>query len=237
MIDKNSPIPLYFQLKEIIGQCIEDNTFVAGDILPSENELVEKYKISRMTVKQALDSLAAEGSVTRIKGKGTFVAEKKIEQNVLGLTGFSEDMVLRGMKPSSAIIENRQITAPQNIAKILSTNNVNLIKRIRSADGCPLGIEESYIPTSTLPVVSNSTLESSLYDYLENVLNKKISYAKQSLEASVVSKETAELLNIDEGAPVLILNRTTVLDDGTPFEFTRTIFRGDRYKYIVELKR
>lgn len=237
MIDKNSPIPLYFQLKETIRQNIDDSVYVPGDILPSENELSDKYKISRMTVKQALDSLAADGIVTRVKGKGTFVADKKIEQNILGLTGFSEDMALRGMHPSSVIIQNCQITAQQNVAEILLEKEVNLIKRIRFADNCPLGVEESYIPVSVIPSISDEILETSIYNYLENVIHKKISYAKQTLEASVASEGDAKLLKIDKGAPILILNRTTFLEDGMPFEFTKTTFRGDRYKYIVDLKR
>lgn len=237
MIDKNSPIPLYFQLKEIINRSIDNKTYLPGDILPSENELSDKYKISRMTVKQALDSLASEGIVKRIKGKGTFVAEKKIEKNIHGLTGFSEDMILRGMKPSSEVIQNCQISAPQNVSEILSENKVNFVKRVRSADSSPIGIEESYIPVSVIESISNEVLEESIYNYLENVLDKKISYAKQSLEASIASADVAKLLGIKSGAPTLILNRTSFLEDGKPFEFTKTTFRGDRYKYIVELNR
>lgn len=238
MIDKSSPIPLYFQLKEIIKQSIESNTFSAGDMLPSENELSEKYKISRMTVKQALDSLANEGLVKRIKGKGTFVADKKIEQNIQGLTGFSEDMMLRGMKPSSIVISNGHVTTvPDDIFEELRSLDVNLVKRIRFADGSPMGVEKSYIPISVIPIITEEIIKSSIYGYLENVLDKKISYARQTLESSIASEETAKLLNIEVGAPTLILNRISFLEDGSPFEFTKTIFRGDRYKYIVDLKR
>lgn len=240
MIDKNSPIPLYFQLKEHLRRSIEDRTYVTGDILPSENELSDKYKISRMTVKQSLDSLASEGFVKRVKGRGTFVTDGHIEKNIhelTGLTGFSEDMVLRGMNPSSVIVRNCQIDAPLEISEILSESNVNFIKRIRFADNCPLGVEESYIPVSVIASISDDVLEDSIYNYLENVLGRKISYAKQTLEASIAYSDISKTLGIDIGAPTLILNRTSFLEDGTPFEFTKTTFRGDRYKYIVELNR
>lgn len=141
------------------------------------------------------------------------------------------------MKPSSVVINNFIIDSPQHISEFLSEGSVNFIKRVRSADNCTIGVEESYIPTSVISSIDNDILKESISTYVESVLNKKISHAKQTLEASIASEGVANLLDIHNGAPVLILNRTSFLDDGTPFEFTKATFRGDRYKYIVELNR
>src|SRR5690625_792519 len=101
MIDKNSPLPIYYQLSEQIKRLIETEQLLPGDLLPSEREYAERYNISRMTVRQAISNLVTESLLYRKKGKGTFVAEKKFEQNLQGLTSFSEDMQLRGYTPSN----------------------------------------------------------------------------------------------------------------------------------------
>jgi len=116
MINKNSPIPLYYQLEEHIKGLIENGELSPGDALPPEREYAEKYQISRMTVRQAFTQLVNEGYLYRLQGKGTFVAERKIEQPLQGLTSFTEDMKARGFTPGNKLIKFEIIPATSQIA-------------------------------------------------------------------------------------------------------------------------
>lgn len=149
MINKNSPIPIYYQLGEQIKALIEKGELKPGDALPPEREFAEKYQISRMTVRQAFTQLVNEGYLYRMQGKGTFVAERKIEQLLQGVTSFSEDMKARGLEPSSELIRFEMQPAAASIAEQLSIDEsdpVYEIERIRLADGVPMALETSYLP-------------------------------------------------------------------------------------------
>src|SRR5690625_4623961 len=117
MIDKNSPLPIYYQLSEQIKRLIQTEQLLPGDLLPSEREYAERHNISRMTVRQAISNLVTEDLLCRKKGKGTYVAEKKFEKNLHGLTIFTEDMQLRGYTASNQLISFQLTQADKPIAK------------------------------------------------------------------------------------------------------------------------
>src|SRR5699024_932590 len=131
MIDKNSPLPIYYQLSEQIKRLIQTEQLLPGDLLPSEREYAERHNISRMTVRQAISNLVTEGLLCRKKGKGTFVTEKKFEQNLQGLTSFSEDMQSRGYAPSNKLISFKLTQADQPIAKSLRLNAGEAVYEIK----------------------------------------------------------------------------------------------------------
>jgi GntR family transcriptional regulator len=240
MINKNTPIPIYYQLQEQLRNKIEAGELKPGTPLPSERDMSETYNISRMTVRQALNNLMNEGLLTRIKGKGTFVAEKKIEQPLMKLTGFSEDMRMRGIEPGSKLISFKVVDAEDGVAKQLGIEpgaEVYQISRLRLGDGDPMAYEVSYLIKDRLPGLSEKHLEGSLYDYIEKSLGLAIHRARQTIEPSFATKLEAELLTIDEGAPVLLLERTTFLSDDSTVEYVKSVYRGDRYKFITEMKR
>lgn len=240
MVNKASPVPIYYQLKEKLKEQIESGSLKSGDLLPSENELSAMYQISRMTARQAIENLVQEGFIYRVKGRGTFVAEKKIEQRIQGLNSFSEDMISRGMKPSSELVSFRIAKALKNVQSALSLKDgaeVYEIERVRLADSVPIALEISYFPTQWISGLKEEDLKNSLYKFLEEKVSLRIESAEQSLEASVANNKESEALHIEKGAPVLILNRKSVLVDGTPIELTKSVYRADRYKYLIELKR
>ncbi|GGE15840.1 hypothetical protein GCM10011571_16830 [Marinithermofilum abyssi] len=141
MIDKSSPVPIYYQLEEHIKSQIEKGELKPGDCLPSEREYSEKYGISRMTVRQAINNLVSDGYLIRQKGKGTFVSERKFEQKLSELTSFTEDMKARGLKPDSKLLQFEIIPSDDAIATQLSIKRhdpVYQIRRIRLADGVPM---------------------------------------------------------------------------------------------------
>lgn len=240
MINKDSPIPIYYQLEEYIRSVIEDGTLMPGDTVPSERELSEKYNISRMTIRQAITNLVNEGLLIRIKGKGTFVAETKIEQSLSKLTGFSEDMRLRGMVPSNEIKEFKVIPATSKESKELQINTgdqIYYISRLRLADGQPMAHEVLYLPFNKLPNLTKEKVRTSFYEYIENEVGLKIARARQTIEPSLSYEMESKLLGIEVKSPVLLMIRNSYLSDGTPLEYVRSVYRGDRYKFVTELTR
>lgn len=240
MINKNSPIPIYYQLEEHIRDLIEKGELKPGDALPAEREYAEKYQISRMTVRQAFTKLVNEGYLHRLQGKGTFVSQRKIEQALHGLTSFTEDMKARGFVPGSTLVDFEIIPATGLIASMLSIQEhgpVYEIKRIRLADDEPMALETTYISANLVKGVTEGIVNDSLYAFMEEQQNLVIDRASQVIESSVASPGEAGLLKIKKSAPVMLIQRQTFLRDGTPLEFVKSIYRADRYKFMIQMKR
>lgn len=240
MINKNSPIPIYYQLEEHIRDLIDKGELKPGDSLPAEREYAEKYQISRMTVRQAFTKLVNEGYLNRLQGKGTFVAERKIEQTLHGLTSFTEDMRARGLVPGSRLIHFEIIPATRAIANQLAVQEygpVFEIKRIRLADEVPMALETNYISANLVKGLTEKIVNQSLYAYMEEQLRLRIDHASQVIESSIATQSEADYLKITNGAPVMMIQRQTFLLDGTPVEFVKSIYRADRYKFMIQMKR
>ncbi|MCT2342811.1 GntR family transcriptional regulator [Niallia taxi] len=238
MIIKDSHIPIYFQLEMEIKEIVKGLN--PGDPISSEREFSEKYDISRMTVRQAINNLVNEGILVRKRGKGTFVAEQKVEQPLSGLTSFSEDMRSRGLKPLTKILSFQQISSDKNIAaklKIAEGVPVYEVSRLRLADESPMALEISYLPANIITDLTEDTVYASLYEYIENELNLQISHATQTLESSLAQKSECSILQIEEGDPVLLIERFSYLQNGEAFEYVKSIYRGDRYKFVIDMKR
>ncbi|WP_462409928.1 phosphonate metabolism transcriptional regulator PhnF [Neobacillus sp. Marseille-QA0830] len=240
MVNKNSPIPLYYQLQEHIKELVDGGKLKPGDSLPPEREYAEKYQISRMTVRQAITELVNMGYLYRVQGKGTFVAERKIEQPLHGLTSFTEDMKARGLEPSSHLLQFDTIAAPSQVAGELSIpvlSTVYEIRRIRLADGTPMAMETNYLPAALIKGLTESIATQSLYAYIENQLNLKIDHASQIIESSLASQNEAKFLHISKDAPIMLIKRVTYLTDGTPVEYVESVYRADRYKFMIHMNR
>ncbi|MFB9757390.1 GntR family transcriptional regulator [Ectobacillus funiculus] len=240
MIDKSSPLPIYYQLEEQIKKQIESGELQPGDMLPSEREYAELINISRMTVRQAMNNLVDDGYLYRQKGRGTFVAEKKVEQELGSLTSFTEDMKARGLVPSSKLLSFEIVPAPEKIANQLQIKEyapVYEIKRIRLADQVPMALEIVYASANLIKGLTEEKVNHSLYQYIEEQLHLKIGHAAQSVEASIASETEGEHLNIRKGSPILLLQRNTYLEDGTPLEFVKSSYRADRYTFTIHIKR
>jgi GntR family transcriptional regulator len=239
MIDKTSPLPLYYQIEEAIKQKIDKGEWESGSMISSEREFAENYEVSRMTVRQAINNLVNDGYLTRRKGKGTFVSGKKIEQKLLGLTSFTEDMKARGYNPASKLVSFKTIQANHQLAKALEISQneeVYEIKRVRLANDVPMAVETTFVPAQLISLKEIHIKEGSLYSQVENA-GFHIDYATQSLEASVAREAESEILEIAKGAPVLLIQRQTYLTTGKPLEVVHSVYRGDRYKFMIDMKR
>jgi GntR family transcriptional regulator len=241
MINKNSPIPIYYQLEQEIRRMIEKE-LSPGDMLPSERDFSEKYDISRMTVRQAIANLVKEGLIYRQKGRGTFVAERKFEQDLSGLSSFSEDMKKRGLTPSNKLISFKTITGDPSLSsklKIDLESEIYKIKRIRLANDEPVALETIYTPKAIVGQIEAQDITTSFYDYIEKKLNLKIAYGTQTIEASLARGDEIDYLNIKKGKPVLVMRRISFLHDEqeTPIEYVKSAYRSDKYKFIIQMKR
>ncbi|WP_096438425.1 GntR family transcriptional regulator [Alteribacter populi] len=240
MIDKNSPLPIYYQIEEYIKERIQNKQFQPGDILPSEREMAETFNISRMTVRQAINNLVNENLLFRKKGKGTFVAEKKIAQPLQGLTSFTEDMKNRGMIPSNRLLFFDEEIVDPAITKELGIDpsaKVYLIRRVRLADGSPIALETSYIPIDLTPGLTADVIQTSFYHYVEDTLNHTIDYGTQVIGATLASTDEKEYLHVEKGEPLLQIQRKTHLKDGRVLELVRSSYRADRYTFITTMHR
>ncbi|MGA9467323.1 MAG: GntR family transcriptional regulator [Exiguobacterium marinum] len=238
-IDKQSPLPIYYQIEAYLKQQIDDGLLKPGDTLPSEREFSEQFHVSRMTIRQAIMNLVNAGYLSRQKGRGTFVASQKIAMTLSGLTSFSEEIKHRGMRPLSRLLSYEVIPATDRIAQQLSIPNqtpVYEMKRLRLADDNPLALETAYIPVHLLPDLTQDDATGSIYAYAEQ-RGLRLKNATQTLEARSAGPEEAKLLTISPNAPVLLIDQRTYLDDGGMFEYSRSLFRGDSYSLTVAMDR
>ncbi|MCA1010319.1 phosphonate metabolism transcriptional regulator PhnF [Halobacillus halophilus] len=240
MIDKKSPLPIYYQIEENIKQRISNGEYQPNDMIPSERILSENYAVSRMTVRQAITNLVNEGVLYREKGRGTFIAENKIEQSLKGLTSFTEDMKTRGMTASSKLLDFEKVTASVEISRKLEIEEnaeIYRLQRIRYADQKPMAIETNFLPVTMFPDLKKEDVQGSLYDYVEKNKRQKIGKASQIIEATIANEDQATLLEIPPGSAVLHIERHSFLEDGTPFEVVKSSYRADRYKFSSDITR
>jgi GntR family transcriptional regulator len=240
MIDKRSPVPIYYQIEAHIRDLIEKNQLQPGDAIPSEREFTETFEVSRMTVRQAISNLVNDGTLYRQKGKGTFVAEQKIEQPLQGVTSFTEEMIKRGMVPGSHLLSFSTIAATDEIASMLRvelSSPVYEIKRIRLADKKPMALEWTYISEQLVQDLTADKVMQSLYSYIEEKTGLQITNANQVIEADIAGQDEVEHLNMKKGAPILLIHRNAFLENGQPFEWVKSVYRADRYKFIINMTR
>ena len=242
-IDPFSYIPKYHQLFTILRTKIENRDWEPNQVIPSERELEKTYNISRTTIRQALSLLDDYGYVYRELGWGTFVAPPKLQNSLHDLTSFSDDMRARGLTPGQRVLELGYITPPKLVRQQLelpdSVEKVLYIERVRLADNMPIGIHFAYLPLPEENPISDGEIEEfgSLYDLLQSKYNLVPAEADETLEATIADADEAKLLEVAEGSPLLLIERTVWSQNRKTMEFVRVLYRGDRYKYFVHLSR
>jgi GntR family transcriptional regulator len=232
-------LPVYISISDDIKKKIIDGEYTPGTAIPSERKLCEEYNVSRMTIRQAVNTLVNEGYIYRIKGSGTFISEKKIEKNKQGLTSFTEDMIQRGMTPGSEIISFEKMFPSEVIANRLGIETyegVFKIERVRLADGEPMAYETVYRPVKYSPELTPVQLEGSIYKTLEEN-GLKVSYAEQSIEAVISIESTSKYLQIPLNSPLLLIKSISHLENNDVIQYTRSYYRADKYKLKQTINR
>jgi GntR family transcriptional regulator len=242
VIDPGNIIPKYYQLTSILRQKIEDGAWNEHEPIPSERQLEEQYNLSRPTIRQAIDLLVRQGFLYRVHGKGTFVSPPKLQKGILELTSFSEDMRNRGLEPGQVFLDFGFTLPPAQVKKHLEIppgQEVLRIKRIRTGNGDPIGIQDSYLALQPGQEITLEEVEKggSIYTILQEKFGIFPSEADETLEVTLASAEEAHLLEIPEGSPLLLSERTLWTQNRKAVEFVKILYRGDRYKYTVRLTR
>lgn len=242
LLQRDSPVPLYYQLKELIRERLVLNGSLSPDTrIPGEEELASTYSVSRMTARQAVTQLVNEGVLYRRAGKGTFVARPKIERKLSRLTGYYEEMASRGLHPGTRVLKLSIVEAGRKLAPLLAIrpeDTMIQIFRLRLADGEPMALQTVHIPHCRCPGLVNDDLTKfSLYQLLEQKYGLKLGHARESISASVASRQQAALLAVPKDAPLLQIERLTFLDSDVPIECVESLYRADRYVYTANLFR
>ncbi|WP_171903737.1 GntR family transcriptional regulator [Cellulosilyticum sp. I15G10I2] len=239
VIKRESPIPLYYQLKEIILSELTSNRLVSGDYLPTENELMAYYQISRATVRQAMSELVNEGYLSRQKGKGTFVSKPKItQQSINRVETYQEKMRKIGKNAGTKVVYCDIIMPSATICQALSLSKqhkVIRLVRIRLVDEEPIVVAETYMPYNVCSFVLEHDLESeSLYAILSENEKTRIVTAKRTIEAVLASESAAKMLEITEGDALQVIKTIALNKENIVIEYTTAKYRGDRNLFIVE---
>lgn len=235
------PQPLYRRIGDELKARIEAGEYGPGDRLPSELELARLYGVSRITSRQALDLLGAEGLLVRRQGMGSFVAQRRVTQPLVRLTDFVEDMAEAGLRPESRVLAFAIETAPTDIATVLGIEpdaEVHRLDRLRLADGSPIALDWTWLP---LPfgrlLLEHDLTRRTIYSILEGEYGIPIVSGEYTLAAAVAEEEQAALLHVPRGAPLLVFARTSRTSSDKPVYCQRRFYRADRVQYRVSLRR
>ncbi|WP_084958423.1 GntR family transcriptional regulator [Thermoactinospora rubra] len=230
--------PKYERLRRTLVELIETR-LAPHDPLPSERELMQRYGVSRMTVREAIERLVRDGRVYRVQGSGTFVADAGKITKSLTLSSFSEDIRARRMVPGGKLLLMEREPADVNVARDLFVEPgapVVHLRRLRTADGEPMCLENVWIPEDLVPGLVGLGEVDSLYGRLEQA-GAAPEYADQTISATVVTPEQAELLGVPNNFPALEVSRVAYDARGRAVERGISVYRADRYDFRVTIAR
>jgi len=234
MIDKNSPIPVYYQLKNDLTSKIAKGVWKSGDCIASERELCEIYGVSRMTIRQAVGELVQEGVLLRIKGKGTFVCEQKLKQQ--DMMSFTEIIKKTGNELVTEVLEFSTIETPEDFEDIFTLDNLYKIKRKRIVDKECVALETVYIPVDYCGYIDKDMLNGSLFKILEK-FGYIVDYSTSSISAIIINEELKEIFEVDQEVPMLkVISKTYDNKDKMIF-LEEAIYRSDKYLLEVNISR
>jgi len=241
VLDAQNPIPLYFQLKNIIENQINSGELKPGDKIASENRLCEQYQVSRTTARQAITELVNSGKIVRTQGRGSFVTQYPINKPPYRLTGFTADMKKQGFHPSSKMLQFKVLMPSPEVARMLKispSEAIIYIKRLRYIDGHVMGIEYTHMPFNRFSGLLEENLENnSLYETLINKFNTVPSRVAITFEAVICDEDLCKLLQATKETPFLHISDITFDQNDQLIEYSTTYYRGDRYTFQVELNK
>src|SRR5215475_1445363 len=240
-IDPGSATPLYAQVEAVLASDIAGGTLPAGSQLPTENDLIERFGVSRPTVRRAVQNLVGRGLVEIQRGKGTFVTRPKITQELTTLSGFVEDMQALGLNPTARLIDKQVVAADKTVAHQLALPSgilVARIRRVRLADGEPVSFDETYLPQEIGEKVITNDLEiEPIFSLLEQKYDTPLVEAEYRLEAVAAEPAVAEALDVQTGSPLFRIERTSYGAGNQPVDYEQLYYRGDLVRFVTRLAR
>lgn len=241
-LDKNVPIPLYFQLEQLIMDEIKSGSYPVGSVIPTEKELSQMFEISRTTVRQAISDLVREEQLYRIKSKGTFVSRPKISQEFIqSIQSFNDDVRHAGRNPSTEVLELRVVHLSEEVAvhmDLPTDSKAIYLYRKRSADNNPIVRVETYLPYDSCAfILSHDFNTESLYQVLSAEEETRITHVTRICEARAATAEDVNVLDMKRGRPIHYFHTMGYNRRGKLIEFSVARYRGDQSKFQVELSR
>lgn len=240
-LDKTTPIPLYFQLRELLMEFINSSKDAVA--LPTEEQLCTHFNISRSTVRQALKELVNEGIIERHKAKGTVITPKKVEQNFLSvLESFNDEMQEKGLVPTTKVLDLSLIDPQESVQKALrlkAGQKVVQLIRLRGTEGQPIVLVYTYLPADYHGIsnlIHEDLVSNSLYRILGTRYGVAIDSTRRVIEIRGAGEFEAQLLNIPSKSPMQYIETISKTDEGIPFEYSRAFYRGDINKFVIEIK-
>lgn len=228
--------PKYRQLRDALVELIRE--LPAGSVVPTERELCERFRVSRGTVRQALDRLEAEQRILRYQGRGTFVAKAKIDQ-VLELSSHTDLIRSKGMEPGSRLVGLTVSVVAPELAEMIGLgpdDEVLQVERVRLADNEPLAVEAVYLDAGRFGgLVRPLQRSQSLYRLLHDEHGVELAWGEETIEAVVAPQREADLLGVPSGLPALLLCRQSFDKEGAPVEYVRSLYRADRFRFRTRL--
>jgi GntR family transcriptional regulator len=233
--------PLYSRVEAVLASEIADGALKVGDQLPTEDSLIARFEVSRITVRRAIQNLVSRGLVEIRRGKGTFVAAPKITQELTELSGFVEDMRALGRRPTARVIGKEIVTADTTVARHLALTkgeHVVRIRRVRLADGVPLSFDETYLPVEIgKRIMTNNLKVEPIFTLLERKYDVPLVEAEYKLEAVAAEAEVAAALRVKQGSPIFRIERTSYSTGNRPVDYERLYYRGDLIRFVTRLAR
>lgn len=226
-------VPKYYQVKSEILTLIAD--LAPGAAVPTERELAERFETSRTTVRQAIAELVVDGRVERTQGRGTFVAQPKLMQ-VRQLTSFSGDLQAQGRRPGSVMLRIDEQAADDEVSAHLEVapgTLIHRVERMRTSAGEPIAHEIAHLPGPLPDLANQLAIRGSLYQTLNEVFGIALASVEDVVETALADPMEASLLGVDTGLPILLVHRTGRDAQGRPVEWTRSVFRGDRFRFVA----
>lgn len=239
-VRNESAQPLYAQIKDIIKQRIIEGEYAVHERLPSESEMMKVFGVSRITVRQALRDLHADGLVFSVQGKGTFVSRPKAVQDIQNLQGFGEAMNPQGYETSTRVVGVQEVRISGDVAEALDLNrssNVVELTRIRYLNREPISLDHSFFPVEVGNELLGRDLTQDVFPMLENECGIELGHAELKIEAISADDDVAEKLNVGVGSPILRIQRLVYSKSGTPIDFEYLSYRGDAFQYQVRVER
>ena len=232
---------LYARVETVLAGEIADGDLKVGGQLPTEDGLMARFGVSRITIRRAIQNLVSRGLVEIRRGKGTFIAAPKISQDLKELSGFVEDMHALGRKPTARVIGKAIVPADVNVARQLALTRgerVVRIRRVRLADGIPLSFDETYLPLEIgKKIIGDNLRVEPIFSLLERKYDVPLIEAEYKLDAVAADKEVATALKVKLRSPIFRIERTSFSTGNRPVDYETLHYRGDLVQFVTRLVR
>lgn len=237
---KNSLVPLHYQVEQDMRERITSGIWQAGQMLPGEMELCTLYGVSRTTLRQAISALVDEGLIVRERGRGSFIRSSMVTAGARGLTSFTGELAMLGMKAGSRLLSRQVVGASAELAgrlRVEKDTPLIVLKRVRYANESPIGIQVAHLPLARFPELKQLDMtDISLYRYLEERYRVVVAEAEEIFRAISITGEDARILHVPDGQSGFGVERLTFDGTNEPFEFVTSVLRGDRYQIQLFLR-